>query len=63
VVSVHVCVDDVPDTHSGFLRHAKVQRRVAHGIDDRARRLTLSSKHVRGGDDRIGVEELTENHE
>jgi len=61
VIGMDMGVQDEPKPEPGALRGSKVELRIAHGIDDGARCLAAATEQV-GDPDRIGVQELSEDH-
>ena len=62
VVGVDMRIDHVLYRRPGVLRHAQVERWRLDRVDDRGAPSSRSPKEVGGGDDRIGVKELSQDH-
>src|SRR5262249_41893835 len=61
VIGVQVRVDHVANAHSDFFGRAQVRRYVAEGVNNGSYRLASTTEHV-GCCDRVGVQELAQNH-
>jgi len=62
MVRVDVGVDHIEDAHARFGRRLNVGSRIANRIDHRTGRFASAADQVRGSH-RIGVQELTEDHD
>lgn len=62
MVRVDVGVDHIEDAHAGFGGGLNVGSRIANGIDHHTGRFASAADQVRGSH-RIGVQELTEDHD
>lgn len=62
MVGVNMGIDDVADLHTTFFRHAQVGLRIVNRVAHGGQTVSSSTENVRGGDGRIRMKQLPENH-
>lgn len=62
MVGVNMSIDDIADLHTTFFRHPEIGLRIVDGVAHGGQTSSTSTEDVRGGDGRIRLKQLPENH-